>query len=313
VTAAGAGARLLDAAPGTLAGRFAPDWARPYARLARFDRPIGWKLLLLPCWWSAALAAIAAEKPWPNPYHLLLFLIGAIAMRGAGSAWNDILDRDIDAKVERTKARPLPAGELTPKAALLFMCALAVIGAFVLATFNGFSIGLGLASLIVVCIYPLMKRITFWPQAILGLAFAWGGLMGWAVLFGSLDWPPLLLYFGAVSWTIAYDTIYALQDLRDDSVIGVRSTARLFGGRTKLAVACFQGLAVLLVTASLMLVGGNLVGYLGCAGFAAHLAWQTATIDINDPRKAWMLFRSNWPAGLILFAGLVGNALVANG
>ena len=313
MTEAGGGARLLDAAPGTLAGRFAPDWARPYVRLARLDRPIGWKLLLLPCWWSAALAAIAAEKPWPNPYHMLLFLIGAIVMRGAGSVWNDILDRDIDAKVERTRARPLPAGEVGVGPAFLFMGGLALIGACVLATFNSFSIGLGLASLVVVAVYPLMKRVTFWPQAVLGFAFAWGALMGWAALLGSLDLPPLLLYAGAIAWTIAYDTIYALQDLRDDSIIGVRSTARLFGGRTKLAVGFFQGLSVLFVTLSLVLVGGNVVGYLGCAGFAAHLAWQTASIDLDDSRKALMLFRSNWPAGLILFAGLLGNAFIANG
>jgi 4-hydroxybenzoate polyprenyltransferase len=313
VSATGASARLLDSAPGTLAGRFAPLWARPYVRLARLDRPIGWKLLLLPCWWSGALAAIAAEKPWPNPYHALLFLIGAIAMRGAGSVWNDILDRDIDARVERTRARPLPAGEVGLGSAALFMGLLTLIGAGVLATFNGFCIALGLASLGVVAIYPLMKRITFWPQAVLGLAFAWGALMGWAALFGGLDLPPLLLYAGAIAWTIAYDTIYALQDLRDDSIVGVRSTARLFGGRTRLAVGSFQALAVLLVTLSVVLVGGNLLGYLGCAGFAAHLAWQTASIDIDDPKKALMLFRSNWPAGLILLAGLVANAFVANG
>ena len=263
MSAAGAPARLLDTAPGTLAGRFAPDWARPYVRLARLDRPIGWKLLLAPCWWSAALAAIAAENPWPNPYHLLLFLLGAIAMRGAGSTWNDFLDRDIDAKVERTRARPLPAGELRPRAALLFMGLLSLLGAAVLVTFNGFSIGLGLCSLAVVAIYPLMKRITFWPQAVLGLAFAWGALMGWAALFGSLDWPPVLLYAGAIAWTIAYDTIYALQDLRDDSIIGVRSTARLFGGRVRLAVGSFQALAVILVTLSLVLVRANVFGYLG--------------------------------------------------
>ncbi|MBV9111364.1 MAG: 4-hydroxybenzoate octaprenyltransferase [Hyphomicrobiales bacterium] len=312
MSATGAPARLLDTAPGTLAERFAPEWARPYVRLARLDRPIGWKLLLLPCWWSAALAAIAAENPWPNPYHLLLFLIGAIAMRGAGSTWNDLLDRDIDAKVERTRARPLPAGEVRPRAAFLFMGVLALVGAGVLVSFNGFSIGLGLASLAVVAIYPLMKRITFWPQAVLGLAFAWGALMGWAALFGSLDWPPLLLYAGAIAWTIAYDTIYALQDLRDDSIIGVRSTARLFGGRVRLAVASFQALTVLLVTLSLILVGGNIFGYLGCAGFAAHLAWQTASIDSSDPTKALMLFRSNWTAGLILFAGLLADAFIAS-
>ena len=304
--------RLLDTAPGTIAGRFAPDWARPYVRLARLDRPIGWKLLLLPCWWSAALAAIAAERPWPNPFHVLLFLIGAVAMRGAGSTWNDVLDRDIDAKVERTRARPLPAGETSVRKAILFMALQALIGAAVLSTFNGFAIALGLASLVVVAIYPLMKRITFWPQAVLGLAFSWGALMGWAAEFGSLDLPPLLLYGGAIAWTIAYDTIYALQDLRDDSIVGVRSTARLFGGRTRLAVGSFQALTVILVTLSLVLVGGNVFGYLGCAGFAAHLAWQTATIDIDDPKRALTLFRSNWPAGLILFAGLLLNALTAN-
>jgi 4-hydroxybenzoate polyprenyltransferase len=312
VSAAGAPARLLDTAPGTLAGRYAPDWAIPYVRLARLDRPIGWKLLLLPCWWSAALAAIAAEKPWPNPYHILLFLVGAIVMRGAGSTWNDILDRDIDAKVERTRARPLPAGEVSVRRAFLFMGLLTLIGAAVLAAFGGFTVALGLASLGVVAIYPLMKRITFWPQAVLGLAFAWGALMGWAALFGGLDLPPLLLYAGAIAWTIAYDTIYALQDLRDDSIVGVRSTARLFGGRTRLAVGSFQALAVLLITLSVVLVGGNIFGYFGCAGFAAHLAWQTASIDIADPGKALTLFRSNWPAGLLLFAGLVANAFTAN-
>jgi 4-hydroxybenzoate polyprenyltransferase len=233
-------------------------------------------------------------------------------MRSAGSAWNDFLDRDIDAKVERTRARPLPAGELRPRAALLFMVLLSLLGAAVLVTFNGFSIGLGLCSLAVVAIYPLMKRITFWPQTVLGLAFAWGALMGWAALFGSLDWPPLLLYAGAIAWTIAYDTIYALQDLRDDSIIGVRSTARLFGGRVRLAVGSFQALAVILVTLSLVLVRGNVFGYLGCAGFAAHLAWQTASIDIDNPAKALMLFRSNWAAGLILFAGLVADAFFAS-
>jgi 4-hydroxybenzoate polyprenyltransferase len=312
VNSAGGTARLIDAAPGTLVGRFAPSWALPYVRLARLDRPIGWKLLLLPCWWSAALAAIAAEQPWPNPYHLVLFLIGAIAMRGAGSTWNDILDRKIDAQVERTRARPLPAGQISVRAALLFMGLQALIGAAVLAAFNPFTIALGLASLVVVAIYPLMKRITFWPQAVLGLAFAWGALMGWAAAFANIHVPALLLYGGAIAWTIAYDTIYALQDLRDDSIVGIRSTARLFGGRTRLAVGSFQALAVICVSAAVTLVGGNALGYLGCVGFAAHLGWQTLTIDINDPGKALMLFRSNWPAGLILFAGLVADALIAN-
>jgi 4-hydroxybenzoate polyprenyltransferase len=310
---AGAPAHLVDAAPGTLAGRFAPKWALPYVRLARLDRPIGWKLLLLPCWWSAALAAIAAEQPWPNPYHLVLFLIGAVAMRGAGSTWNDILDRKIDSQVERTRARPLPAGEVSVHSALIFMGLQALIGAVVLAAFNGFAIVLGLTSLVIVAVYPLMKRVTYWPQAVLGLAFAWGALMGWAAAFANLDAPAFLLYAGAIAWTIAYDTIYALQDLRDDSIVGIRSTARLFGGRTRLAVGLFQASAAICIGVAIALAGGNIFGYLGCAGFAAHLGWQTASIDTDDPSKALALFRSNWTAGLILFTGLVANALVANG
>jgi 4-hydroxybenzoate polyprenyltransferase len=305
--------RLADAPPGALAERLAPDWARPFVRLARLDRPIGWWLLLLPCWWSTALAAIAADRPWPNPWHVLLFLIGAIAMRGAGSTWNDFLDRDLDKGVARTRHRPLAAGEVSVPAALAFAAAQALVGLAVLLQFNGFAIALGFASLIPVAVYPLMKRFTSWPQAVLGLAFAWGGLMGWAAEFGRLDPAAIALYAAAIVWTMGYDTIYAVQDLADDPVMGIRSTARLFGSRTRTMVAGFYAATIGLLALALRLADAGPVAFAGLVVFAAHLAWQVARIDLADPKRALMLFRSNRDAGLILFAFLSLDALVGNG
>src|SRR5215216_7869662 len=210
----------------------APGWARPYLRLARLDRPIGSWLLLLPCWWSAGLAAIAARQT-VNVSHLLLFFVGAFAMRGAGCTWNDIVDRDLDARVERTRSRPIPSGQVSVGAAAAFLVLQALVGLAVLLQFNRFTILVGLASLVVVAIYPFMKRITYWPQIVLGLAFSWGALMGWAAVFADLDAPALMLYAGSVLWVIGYDTIYAHQDKEDDAIVGVRSTARLFGDDTK--------------------------------------------------------------------------------
>src|SRR5499433_2913071 len=182
----------------------APAWARPYLRLARLDRPIGSWLLLMPCWWSAGLAAIWAGAPYPDPWHVLLFFIGAFAMRGAGCTWNDIVDRDIDARVERTRSRPIPSGQVTVAQAAAFLVVQALVGLAVLLQFNRFTIVLGIASLAVVAVYPFMKRVTYWPQIMLGLAFSWGALMGWPARFGSLDWPAHVLYAGAISWVIAY-------------------------------------------------------------------------------------------------------------
>jgi len=288
----------------------APRWMRPYLRMTRLDRPIGWWLLLLPCWWSAALAAIPAGWWGPDPWHVLLFLIGAIVMRGAGCTWNDLVDRDIDGAVERTRSRPIPSGQITTKAAFVFLLAQAVVGLLVLLQFNSFTIGVGIASLAVVAIYPLMKRFTYWPQIFLGLAFSWGAFMGWAAVFGRLDVAPVLLYLGSIAWVIHYDTIYAHQDREDDALVGLKSTALLFGPRTKPMLALFSTIAVILIALAGWLAGAGIVFAIGLAGFAAHLAWQIRTIDIDDPDHCLVLFKSNRDAGLILFAGLVLDAFV---
>jgi 4-hydroxybenzoate polyprenyltransferase len=286
----------------------APGWSRPYLRLARLDRPIGSWLLLLPCWWSSALAAVAAHARGPSLWHLVLFFVGAFAMRGAGCTWNDIVDRDLDASVERTRSRPIPSGQVSVGQAALFLVLLALIGLAVLIQFNGFTIALGIASLAVVVVYPFMKRITYWPQIVLGLAFSWGALMGWAAAFGRLGWPPLLLYAGSISWVIGYDTIYAHQDREDDALIGIKSTALLFGERTKPMLAVFYSLAVILLGAAGFSAGGGVVFAVGLIAFAAHLAWQIARLDIADPDNCLAVFKSDRDAGLILFAGLLLDA-----
>ncbi len=246
----------------------------------------------------------------PNWLHLLLFLIGAVSMRGAGSTYNDIVDREIDAGVERTRNRPLPSGRVSVRAAKIFMVAQSLIGACVLFSLNWFSVVLGLCSLLIVAAYPFMKRITFWPQAVLGLAFAYGGLMGWAAAMGSLAWPAVLIYASAIAWTIAYDTIYALQDARDDAIVGVRSTARLFATHVRRGVSVFYAASVLLAAAAVMLVGGGLWAWAGIAAFSVHLAWQVAMIDPTSPERSLRLFRSNRDAGLLLFAGFALQGLL---
>ena len=301
--------RVADAT-GNWVDTIAPAWMRPYLRLTRLDRPIGWWLLLLPCWWSAALAAIPAGKWGPNPWYVLLFLIGAIVMRGAGCTWNDLLDRDIDAQVERTRSRPIPSGQVSVKAAVVFLVAQALVGLLVLVQFNGFTIMLGIASLVVVAIYPLMKRVTYWPQIFLGLAFSWGALMGWAAVFGRLDWPAVLLYAGSIAWVIHYDTIYAHQDSEDDALVGLKSTALLFGERTRPALALFSIMAVLLIGLAGLTAGAGAVFAIGLIAFALHLAWQIHTIDIGNPALCLRLFKSNRDAGLILFAALILDATV---
>ncbi len=307
---AAAGGRVADAVSGSWVDTIAPEGWRPYLRLARHDRPIGFWLLVLPCWWSSALAAIAAGHPLPNLWHMLLFALGAVAMRGAGCTYNDLVDRDIDGLVERTRSRPLPSGQVTTRQAKLFLVAQAAVGALVLlALANPFAWAVGIASLVVVAIYPFMKRITSWPQSVLGLAFSWGALMGWAAAFGRLDAPALLLYAGSILWVIGYDTIYAHQDREDDAIVGVRSTALLFGERTPLMLTLFYGGAVALFAATLVSVGAPLVAWLGLAGFAAHLAWQVRSLDIGNPDLCLRLFKSNRDAGLILLAGLVAASL----
>ncbi|MGO4704751.1 4-hydroxybenzoate octaprenyltransferase [Microvirga sp. 2MCAF38] len=300
---------LPDAVRGHWADRIAPAHIRPYLRLARIERPIGWWLLVLPCWWSAALAAVAGGQTLPNLYQCLLFLIGAIAMRGAGSTYNDIVDRDLDARVERTRDRPLPSGQVSTKAAVAFLALQCLIGLAVLLQFNGFTIVLGFASLGVVALYPFMKRFFWMPQIVLGFAFSWGALMGWAASFGGLNAAPLVLYAGAIAWVIGYDTIYALQDIEDDEIAGIKSSARFFGDRVNLGIAICYASAVLMIGLSFVFAGVGPVGFLGLALFAAHLAWQVMQADRNDGAGALRLFRANRNAGLILFAGLVLDAL----
>ena len=285
----------------------APAWARPYLRLARLDRPIGSWLLLMPCWWSVGLAAVHARSQ-VNVWHLLLFFIGAFAMRGAGCTWNDIVDRDLDSQVERTRSRPIPSGQVTVASAAAFLVLQALVGLAVLLQFNRFTIYVGFASLAVVAIYPFMKRITYWPQIVLGLAFSWGALMGWPATFARLDLPALLLYAGAISWVIGYDTIYAHQDREDDALIGIKSTALLFRERTKPMLALFYALAVALIALAGWSAGAGLLFALGLLAFATHLAWQIARLDVDDPIDCLVVFKSNRDAGLILFAGLVLDA-----
>ena len=299
---------LPDAAANPLLRRLPASWT-PFVQLARIDRPIGWQLLLLPCWWSDALAGVADGRG-PLWSHIVLFLIGAVAMRGAGSTWNDLVDREIDARVERTRLRPLPSGRVTPRAAKIFLVAQAAVGAAVLLSFGPFAILVGLASLLVVAAYPFAKRVTNWPQAVLGLAFAWGGLMGWAAARESLAWPAVLIYAAAIFWTVGYDTIYALQDARDDAIVGVKSTARLFGARVRLGVGAFYAAAAAAAAWAVALVGGGALAYAGVAAFAAHCAWQVATIAPGDPRRALRLFRANRDAGLLLFAGLALDGML---
>ena len=301
--------RVADAT-GNWVDTVAPQWSRPYLRLARLDRPIGSWLLLLPCWWSAALSADIARDIAPLPLNLVLFFVGAFAMRGAGCTWNDITDRDLDAMVERTRSRPIPAGEVSIKAALVFLVAQALIGLLVLLQFNRFAVATGIASLVIVAIYPFMKRITWWPQIVLGLAFSWGALMGFAVTFARIDATALILYAGSISWVIGYDTIYAHQDAEDDALIGIKSTARLFAERTQAALVVFYGLAVVLIGVAFALAGTRYPAWIGLAAFAVQLAWQIRRLDIGDPALCLKLFKSNRDAGLLLFAGLLVDAVL---
>jgi 4-hydroxybenzoate polyprenyltransferase len=294
---------------GNWVDRYAPASLQPYLRLARFDRPIGAWLLLLPCWWSSGLAAVHAGQQ-VDVRHLALFLVGAFVMRGAGCTWNDIVDRDLDARVERTRSRPIPSGQITVARAWAFLLLQAVVGLAVLLQFNLFTVMLGIASLAVVAIYPFMKRFTYWPQTVLGLAFSWGALMGWAAAFGRLDPPALLLYAGSIAWVIGYDTIYAHQDREDDALIGIKSTALLFGARTKTMLAMFFSLAVALIALAGWMAGAGIVFALGLLGFAAHLSWQIRRLEIDDPVLCLALFKSNRDAGLLLFAALVADAAV---
>src|SRR5882724_6853440 len=302
-------ARVADATGNWVDSR-APRWSRPYLRLARLDRPIGSWLLLLPCWWSAAIAASVARDISQLPLDIALFFLGAFAMRGAGCTWNDITDRDLDAKVERTRSRPIPAGQVSVPQAFVFLVVQALIGLLVLLQFNRFAVITGIASLVIVVVYPFMKRITWWPQVVLGLAFSWGALMGFAVTLGRIDLTALVLYTGSIAWVIGYDTIYAHQDAEDGALIGIKSTARLFGAATHRALVVFYTLAVLLIGLALKLGAVRWPAWIGLIAFAGHLIWQIRRLDISDPELCKRIFHSNRDAGLLLFAGLLLDAVM---
>ena len=308
----GAAARVADAT-GNWVDTRAPMWSRPYLRLARFDRPIGSWLLLMPCWWSAALAAGVSGDIGQLPGVIVLFFVGAFVMRGAGCTWNDITDRDLDAMVERTRSRPIPAGQVSAPQATAFLVVQALIGLTVLLQFNRFAVATGIASLVIVAVYPFMKRITWWPQIVLGLAFSWGALMGFAVTFGRIDAAALLLYAGSIAWVIGYDTIYAHQDAEDDALIGIKSTALLFGARTRPALMAFYATAVALIGGALWLAAARWPAAIGLVAFAAHLVWQIVRLDISDPALCLRVFKSNRDAGLLLFAGLLADAVMRAG
>ncbi|WP_353642296.1 4-hydroxybenzoate octaprenyltransferase [Mesorhizobium sp. WSM2239] len=311
--------RVADAPSGHWVYRALPRGMWPYAQLARWDRPIGWWLLLWPCWWSAALAATAFARPGdpllsllPSPLTLVLFLLGAVAMRGAGCTYNDIVDERIDAEVERTRSRPLPSGQVTRRQAWIFLIVQALAGLAVLLQFNGFAIVLGLCSLAVVAIYPFMKRITNWPQLVLGLAFSWGALMGWVVEFGDLDGPAIMLYLGSILWVIGYDTIYAHQDKEDDAIVGVRSTARLFGDNTKIWLTGLYGFALMFFAIAFAAAEAPMPALAGLVAAGAHMARQIYVLDIDNPAQCLRLFHSNKVVGWLIFLGLVaGGAWMA--
>lgn len=291
-----------DIRAGDWVDRFLPEATRPYARLARLDRPIGTWLLLLPCWWGTALAPGGAGR-WDL---FVLFAIGALTMRGAGCVINDLWDRDIDRKVARTATRPLASGRIGVPAALAFLALLLLIGLGVLLQLERPAIVTGIAVMGVVVLYPLAKRVTFWPQLVLGVAFNWGALVGWAAVRGVIETPAILLYAAGLLWTLGYDTIYAHQDKADDAEIGVKSTALLFGRQTRAWLAGFYAGTTGLLVAAGMSSGAAWPYYAALAAAALHFVWQVASIDLDDPRDCLAKFKSNRDAGLaVVFACLV--------
>lgn len=292
--------------------RFAPAGLKPYVQLARVDRPVGWWLLLLPCWQSNALASASLHAP-PDLRSLTLFFIGAVVMRGAGSTYNDLVDRKIDASVARTRGRPLASGRLSIRAAWWFIVVQCLIGLGVLLSFNLLTIALGFLSPLIVLLYPFAKRFTWWPQAILGMAFGYGGLLGWTASTGSLDAPAVLMYLSAILWTIGYDTIYALQDIADDARAGVKSTARLFGEKVQLSVGLLYAGSGLAAALAVYYANAGVFAWGGVVASMAHLAWQVSQTrhDIDAP-TALRLFRSNRDAGLLMFAGFMIQSLMTS-
>ncbi len=283
-----------------------PQSFRPYARLARLDRPIGTWLLLIPCWWGLALAWTGHPAlPLPSGWYIILFGLGALVMRGAGCTWNDITDRDYDGKVARTALRPIPAGEVSVKQAIAFAVAQCLIGFVILIQFNFETILVGVASLLLVAAYPFMKRVTYWPQAWLGLTFNWGALVGWSSMQPGIAWPAIALYAAGFFWTLGYDTIYAHQDKEDDALIGVKSTALRFGDATGPWLVAFYTLTIILLGAAGWLVNTGWGFWPVLAIGAAHLVRQIMKVQIDDPQNCLHHFKSNRDFALIIFAGFI--------
>ena len=291
--------QVADAVAGNWVDAAAPAPARPFLRLSRVDRPIGTWLLLLPCWWGLALAGVGRGFGWFDLWIALGCALGAVLMRGAGCTWNDVADRDIDGAVARTRSRPIPSGQVGVRAALGWMAAQALVALAILLTFPAEAVWLGVLSLLPVAVYPFAKRFTWWPQLFLGLAFNWGALLAWAAKAEGLGAPPLLLYAGGIAWTLFYDTIYAYQDIEDDALIGVRSTARRLGDRPGPWMAGFGAAATALVAAA-GLAAGSWIAAGGGLALGAHLAWQWRGLDPRDPAACLAAFRANRDAGLVV-------------
>ena len=311
--------QVIDAVTDNWVDRLAPAWSRPFLRLSRADRPIGTWLLLLPCWWGVLLAAAVDGLRLFDLWIILGCALGAFLMRGAGCTWNDITDREFDAQVARTKSRPIPSGQVSVRAAFAWLVIQALVACAILFTFNWAAIGLGVLALLPVAIYPFAKRFTWWPQVFLGLAFNWGALLAWTAHSGGLAWPAVVLYVAGISWTLFYDTIYAHQDKEDDALIGVKSTARLFGEKTREWLRFFLILSVLLMGLAILmaLVGSPdrnvlalVLALAGAWGFGWHLLWQLKELDTEDWENCMRLFRSNRDAGLIVALFLALAALL---
>ncbi len=308
--ASGTNQHIADAPVQNWVERLCPASVLPYAQLMRLDRPIGWWLLLLPCWWSLVLAQLSIGGGMPNPWYAFLFLIGAIVMRGAGCTLNDIADAKFDGQVERTRQRPIPSGRVSKTQAFTFLVAQLLVGLIILLQLNWFTDELAAASLLIVAIYPFMKRFTYWPQFVLGLAFNWGALVGWSAVTGGLSLAPVLLYAAGIFWTLAYDTIYAHQDKDDDILIGVKSTALLFGANTMPWLGGFFAAALALMTGAIAAAGGHLLAYMGVACAAMHAAWQLARFDHNNSSLCLKLFKSNRTFGLIILFWLILDSIL---
>lgn len=302
---------VADSLPRSWVDR-APAFVRPYLRLARYDRPVGFWLLALPCWFGLAAARLAqGGTPGLEDLGLaLLFALGAVAMRGAGCTYNDIVDRDLDAQVARTADRPLAAGTVTLRSAWIFLLAQCLVGLAVLVMLPLAAILTALAALALVAAYPFMKRITWWPQAWLGLTFNWGVPVAGAAVLGTPFDPVVgLVYAAALFWTLGYDTIYACQDKEDDALVGVKSSARALGGRVRVGVAAFYLATAALAGAAGVLAGAGLLFAPVFALFAAHLVWQVARLDPDNGADCLTLFKSNREAGLLLTLAFAAGAL----